>query len=335
MTTRIPAERTLPHKQEILERVLADQEQTVRRTRGRWLVPVSAAAGIAVIVGGVIALGDDRNDGGGQPPAAGTTSARTPGASTTPPGIGKQAADIRVNLGPANPAEANALAEACVEAGVANPSDPAQIGPITRAIKVPSWGAQRAVDNSVVVNEVLSGLTWGCVGVPTVKDRAGNTVAGFDATLLAGEDTGKVAINHPDATHPAATRDDGAVQAYVELDRKADVLRRDCWYEVDARVAKVRQRYVFADRVGPWFVADAAGGYVFLRSWDKSAVLKAGDKVRIETQVLDRDNNLLDAPADQKGGGGLKPSPGTTRVDLGTVVAKDPALGDFPNVVFQ
>jgi hypothetical protein len=333
MSTRIPAERTLPHKQEILERVLADQVQAVRRPRARaWLVPVSAAAGIAVIVGGVVALGDDRNVGGGDAPAAGTTTG-TP--RTTPSGVGKQATDIKVSLGPVKPADASALAEACIDSTATDPSDPAQLGPVTRAIKVPSWGTQRAVDNSVVVTEIRSGLTWGCVGVPTVKDRSGNSVQGFDAVLLAGEDTRKVAINRPDATHPAATRDGGAVLAFVELDRKPELLTRDCWYEVDGRVAKIRQRYVFADRAGPWFVADAVGGYVFLRSWDKSAVLKAGDKVRLETQVLDRNNNLLDAPADQKGGGGLKPSPGTTRVDVGTVVAKDPTIGDQPNVVFK
>ncbi|GAB2610500.1 hypothetical protein [Kribbella endophytica] len=334
MSTRIPAERTLPHKQEILERVLADQEQSVRRTGGRgWLVPVSAAAGIAVIVGGVVVLGGNRSDGSGEAPAAGTTTARTP--STAPSGISQQAADISVNLGPVNSAEASALAEACIDSTATDPNGPAQIGPITRAVKVPSWGRQRTVDNSVVVKEVLTGLTWGCVGVPTVKDRSGNTVQGFDAVLLDGKESGKTVLNRPDATHPAATRDGGAVLAFVELDRKPDLLIRDCWYEVDGRVAKVRQRFVFADRVGPWFVADPVGRYVFLRSWDESAVLKAGETVRVETQVLDRNGNLLDAPADQKGGGGLKPSPGTTRVDVGTVVAKDPTLGDQPNVVFK
>lgn len=318
MSTRIPAERTLPRKQEILERVLGDQEQPVRR--GRWLVPVSAAAGIAVIVGGVVALGDDRPDGG-VAPATGTTS-----PSVKPTAPGKQAADVPVNLGAMGAAKA--LADACVRAGNAS----GRTGAVTRAIEVPSWGTQRKVDGSVVVTDSRSGLTWGCVGIPTVKDRAGNTVNGFEATLLAGKDSGKVVLNRPDATHPAATRDDGAVQAYVELDRQPDVVRRDCWYAVDGWVARMRQRYVFADRVGPWFVAEASGGYVFLRSWDKSAVLKAGDKVRVETQVLDDNNNLLDAPADQEGGGGLTPSPGTTRVDVGTVVAADE--NGFPGLKF-
>ncbi len=331
MSTRIPAERALPHQQEILERVLADQEQAVRRTRGRgWLVPVSAAAGIAVIVGGVVALG---NQGDGRDaPVGGPSSAGTPGVATPTVGTTPRSADISVNRGPADPHAAKALADACVRTADGSPG---KTGTVSRAITVRDWAKTGQNQTSVVVEDSLSGLTWGCVGVPTVKDRAGNTVPGFDTILLAGEDAGKVVLNRPDATHPAATRDDGAVQAYVELDGKADVLRRDCWYEVDGRVAKVRQRYVFANRIGPWFVADAVGGYAFLRSWDKSAVLKVGDTVRVETQVLDRNGNLLDAPADQKGGGGLKPSPGTTRVDVGTVVAKDPRLGDLPNVVFK
>jgi hypothetical protein len=51
--------------------------------------------------------------------------------------------------------------------------------------------------------------------------------------------------------------------------------------------------------------------------------------------VLDHDGKLLDAPANQKGGGGLTPSPGTTRVDIGTVVGNDnpklPFGVNFPN----
>lgn len=103
MSTRIPAERTLPHQQEILERVLADQEQAVRRAGGRgWLVPVSAAAGIAVIVGGVVALGNQ--SGGRDAPVGGTSSAgtpSTPGAATSTVGTTRRLADISVSRGPA------------------------------------------------------------------------------------------------------------------------------------------------------------------------------------------------------------------------------------------
>ena len=75
-------------------------------------------------------------------------------------------------------------------------------------------------------------------------------------------------------------------------------------------------------------------GYVFLRSWDESTALRLGDEVRIETQVLAADGKLLDAPADQKGGGGLTPSPGTTRVDIGHVTDDPkfpPSRIDFEN----
>jgi hypothetical protein len=80
----------------------------------------------------------------------------------------------------------------------------------------------------------------------------------------------------------------------------------------------MRQHYVVKGTTGPWYVANASDGLVFLRSWH-SAVLQKGDVVRVETQVLGRNGELLDAPADQKGGGGLTPSPGTTRVDISKV----------------
>lgn len=73
---------------------------------------------------------------------------------------------------------------------------------------------------------------------------------------------------------------------------------------------------------------------MFLRAWDESTALQKGDEVRIETQVVGPDGELLDAPADQKGGGGLTPSPGTTRVDVGKVGLDPTGLTgwlNFPN----
>ncbi|MEV6283599.1 hypothetical protein [Kribbella sp. NPDC051770] len=321
MTTRIPAERTLPNRQEILERVLADQEGAVRRRRG-WVVPVSAAAGIAVIVGGVVALGDDPRVGG-EPPVAGTptSAAPTAGTPTAAAESGKQPADVVLNLGPSSPADANALARACADS----------VGRISRALKLRSWAEGGQTENSVVVEDPSTDRVYGCVGEPTKKTRTGQTVDGFELTLLQGK-APKITIEAPDARHPAAPRDGtGSVQAYIAYDREPDVLMTAGWYQVDARVALVRQRYVFADRVGPWYVGGAIDGYVFLRSWDKQQVLRKGDRVRVETQVVDAQGNLLDAPAQLKGGGGLTRSPGTTRVDVGTVT--DGPDG-FPTLAF-
>jgi hypothetical protein len=79
-------------------------------------------------------------------------------------------------------------------------------------------------------------------------------------------------------------------------------------------------RWIVRGKPGPWYVAEAADGLVFLRSWNQTAALRLGEEVVVETQVLDHDGRLLDAPASLKGGGGLTPSPGTTRVDRGKVV---------------
>src|SRR5437899_12721229 len=75
---------------------------------------------------------------------------------------------------------------------------------------------------------------------------------------------------------------------FVKFDKSPDLLVREAWYRTDDRVAAIRQRYVIKGRTGPWYVANASDGLVFLRSWDGSAVLQKGDAVLIETQVVGR-----------------------------------------------
>jgi hypothetical protein len=209
---------------------------------------------------------------------------------------------------------------------------------VSHAFKVRSWADPRKTENSVVVLDKSNGLIHGCVGFPTTKSATGETVQGFEAGLIGGDPVearkNKSVINPTDATHPAVPTDSGSSRYYVKFDNLPDKLTTEAWYRVDERVAKMRQRFVVQGKPGPWFVGDAADGVVFLRSWDESTALRRGDEVRIETQVLAHDGKLLDAPADQKGGGGLTPSPGTTRVDIGHAT-DDPKLPPhgihFPN----
>jgi len=309
MIKQLPAERPLPHKQEILEHVLADD---VRHRRNRWLVPAAAAASIAVIAGGLVLATSGQE---GQPiPGPATQSKSGTKQSTQGP------ADLQVNVGPADRAEAFALALACVE----HQGREHQLGAISRPFKVQTWGDPSKTENSVVALNETTGLVYGCVGFPTTKSASGDTVDGFSAWLIGGDPVAakkrKSVVNTPDATHPAVPTEGAARWDFIDFDRAPESLAGDAWYRVDERVAAIRQRYVIEGKAGPWFVGQAANDYVFVRSWEKTAVLQVGDKVRIETQVLGRDGKLLDAPADLKGGGGLTPSPGTTRVDVGTVV---------------
>ncbi|MEV8376314.1 hypothetical protein AB0P21_26465 [Kribbella sp. NPDC056861] len=331
MTKQLPAERPLPHKQEILERILADE---VRPTHRRpWLVPAAAAASIAVIAGGLVFA----TSGGDREPAPGPASGPVQTKSGTPkPKPAAGPADIRINVGPLSAKEAKALAEACVNQ---DPADPGEVGQISHAFKVRGWGRPGQTENTVLALDKSSGLLLGCVGLPTTKTAAGDVTSGVTAGLVGGDAVEarkrKSVINPTDATHPAVPTDSGGGYYFVDFDKLPDKLATEAWYRVDERVGSMRQRWVIRGKVGPWYVGDAVDGAVFLRSWDESTALRHDEKVRLETQVLDHDGKLLDAPANQKGGGGLTPSPGTTRVDIGTVVGReDPRLPFglvFPN----
>lgn len=291
MTKQLPADRPLPHRQEILERILADEAAPPRRSR-TWLIPVGAAASIALIATGALIASGRHADTTPAPPAADPTPTRTNNAGP---------ADVHIDAGPVTGAEKNAAVQACLVTVGQGSATPAVVG---HAVKVRSW-VEGKVDTTIAV------IGYACVG------RGGP----WDATTVAVGRNGKVVGNPPDATHPAAPTDGtGARLLFVDFDRKPDLLVQEGWYNVDDRVATMRQRWIVRGKPGPWYVAQAADGLVYLRSWNESAALKVGEQVRVETQVLDRDGRLLDAPADQKGGGGLTPSPGTTRVDVGTVV---------------
>lgn len=314
MITKLPADRPLPHKQEILERILADDraETGTHRRRG-WLVPVSAAASIAVIAGGVlvVATGHDKS----QPaPATRQTPATQQTPSTTPakPKVSIQLhPDINIDLGPLTAAEKTKAAQACL-GPMGGPNRPTAVG---HGIKVKTWG-QKGSETTIAFTSPEN-LRYGCSGDAKTMTAA---PVGGDPAVAAKY---KSLIPRPDATHPAAPTEGSSALGFIEFDQKPDLLIREGWYAVDERVASMRQRWVVRGMPGPWYVANAADGLVFLRSWDESTALKLGEEVKLETQVLDHDDKLLDAPATLTGHG-LTPSPGITHVDTGKIV-RDPA----------
>ena len=165
------------------------------------------------------------------------------------------------------------------------------------------------------------------IAVVTTPRQLTYVCTGMSGTLVAGSLMDKAFLQPPDATHPAVPLAGQHRLLPIDFDKRPDLLASDGWYRVDDRVAALRQRWIVRGKPGPWYVADAADGLVFVRSWDQSAALKLGEEIRIETQVLDRDGWLLDAPAGRQPGGRLKPSPGTTRVEKGRVVR---TAGDAP-----
>ncbi|MEV5967739.1 hypothetical protein AB0L70_38585 [Kribbella sp. NPDC051952] len=306
MITKLPADRPLPHKHEILERILADDLTAVRRRRS-WLVPVSAAASIAVIAGGilVVATGHDKS----QPaPATQQTSATTQATTPAKPKVSIQLhPDINIDLGPLTAADKTKAAQACLSS-MGGPNRPTAVG---HGIKVMTWGRQAS--ETTIAFTSPENLRYGCFGDGKTMTAA---PVGGDPAVAARY---KSRIPTTDATHPAAPTEGSSAVGFIEFDQKPDLLTRDGWYAVDERVATMRQRWIVRGTPGPWYVANAADGLVFLRSWDQSTALKLGEEVKLETQVLDHDGNLLDAPATLTGHG-LTPSPGSTHVDTGKIV---------------
>jgi hypothetical protein len=298
----LPAERTLPNKQLVLDRVLADDRPAQRPA---WLVPVAAAAAVSMIAGG-IALGPRL--AGGTSPAPASSPSATDRAAKTP-----AERSIDLDLGPIPAARAAELGRSCLAFAVGGGT-----GTVSHAVRVRSWGRKKSQE-IVAVLDPRDGLLFGCethtAASPGQIEVSATVVGGNPATAKKS----KIVINPTDSTHPAVPTEGNSSAAFIEFDDKPDLLVREAWYRVDERVDRMRQRFVVKGRPGPWYVAEASDGLVFLRSWDESAALRKGDAVRIETHVIDRQGNLLDAPADQLGGGGLTPSPGTTRTETGTV----------------
>lgn len=317
MTRQIPVERPLPHKQEILERVFADDGPARRRA---WVVPVAAAASVAVVAGGLLAISSQHTTQQPNPtPAAGPSSSRPSQVKPAGP------KNVQINLGPLSAAETTKMVDACLrETSQYGPPHNGKAGAITHAIRVKGWNRTNPTELSVAFLDKSTGLLNACVGQPA-KTLNGPMGSGVTGGAVGGDPAAgrklKSVFNPTDATHPAVPTDNGGTNIFIKFDKSPDLLVREAWYRTDDRVAAIRQRYIIKGRTGPWYVANASDGLVFLRSWNSSAILQKGDTVRIETQVLGRNGELLDAPADQKGGGGLTPSPGTTRVDSGKVAA--------------
>lgn len=306
MITKLPQDRPLPHKQEILERVLADDNLgTTTRRRRTWLVPVGAAASIALVVGGVIVTTThDRTE----PSPATHSPSPSPSILEQPKDFQQRQQTIELDVGPLSGAVRKKIVADCTASlqGVGHATG------ITHAVKVRNWGTQKT-QNTIALTGA-DGLRYACSGNGTRLDTA---VVGGNAAVAAAN---KTVITVPDATHPAAPAEGGAWYAFVDFDKKPDLLVKQGWYSVDDRVGSMRQRWVVRGKPGPWYVAKPADGLVFLLSWNQTAPLKLGEKVQLQTQVLDHRGKLLNAPGQIKGGGGMTPSPGTTRVDTGTVI---------------
>ncbi|KAA1424559.1 hypothetical protein FE697_001115 [Mumia zhuanghuii] len=291
MRIDLPPERLLPDKDERVARILATSPPRRRSTPAlRWAAPVAASVAAATVIG--LSLGYAGDDPVGTPPSVPSVAA--------PSVASGQPADVELWIRDLPPDQAAAVATECVTS----------IGRSATIVASEVLSAQvqrsllrgRAATAIVIVKDSETGETLGCEATLT---KAG-ALRAVDGVASMGGRGSKSADNHTDATHPAIPTDGPGGYA---------VGSNGATYEVDERVAAVRQRFVVDGVPGPWHVARAVGRYVFVQARVAPTALRGAHALSLETQVVGHDGTLLDAPGDQEDGGGITRSPGTTRTD--------------------
>jgi hypothetical protein len=278
MIKQLPAERPLPQKEEILGRVLAEGAATGRKRR--WLVPVAAAASIAVIAGGLLTVPAlVRSDDNGTNPA-GRTSQGTP--STPPKTTQTNGSGVSIDRGKLTDAEATAFGTACAK-GIGAQDRPGQDSPdwpgagakvekILHATKIVGRFPNSSTDWTVAVKS--GGHTYACVGRITKK--------GPDGQLMRGYDFGAFSSRYPDGVSGSGdgsgmiSKTNGTGTAKVTSYR---------WIVVPATTTQVQRRIVMNGKPSAWFSSDVVDGLVFIHA-SAEARLVPGSKVRIETRLL-------------------------------------------------
>ncbi|MGH1564016.1 hypothetical protein [Mumia sp. DW29H23] len=291
MTITLPPERELVDKEERIARILADDRARRRQAASRrWIAPLAASAAAATVIGLSLGYGDAGDGPSPVPPV--------PDAAATPAPDGPP--DVDLWLRSLGPARAAALANRCMaQIGRDVTIEPAEV----LSAQVLRAATGRGTVTVVVADDATTGVRVGC-------EAAGFGAGSADVLsggVMGGPGT-KSTENRTDATHPAIPTDGpgGYSRDRVHVTSSAT-------YQVDDRVARVRVRYVVDDVPGPWYVARADSGWVHPAAMVTTAQLEGAHRLVLETQVLDADGRLLDAPGDQLGGGGISPSPGKTR----------------------
>lgn len=292
MRIDLPPERVLHDKDERVALIVAAASRGRSTRTRRWVAPVAAAAAAATVVGLGVSVVDD--DSPASPAAPGPQVAASPTAPPEP-----AVPDVELWLRDLPRDEAATLATVC-GSGMGSTRS------VFDAREVRSAQVQRALNGRgpvavVVAEDATTGERVGC----EVAVRPGRPPEVRSAALLVGTGS-KSTRNANDATHPAVPLDGPGGYA---LGYAGDT------YQVDERVASMRRRFVVDGQPGPWHVAPAVDGYVFLQARVAERALDGATALTLETQVLDHDGDLLDAPGEQENGGGVSKSPGTTRTD--------------------
>jgi hypothetical protein len=170
----------MPQKQEFLDRVLADEPKT-SSPRNRRLMPVAAAASIALVAGGVLAVPALTKSGNeGVAPADRTRTEQIDGLRVR--------RGIPIDLGPLTQAQASQLAKECAKwigskdlgGGREYPLDwpgagaGAGVDAALHAVVVRSGWEPNSSDWTVAIKS--GGQIYACVGHPTRKGPTRSTI---------------------------------------------------------------------------------------------------------------------------------------------------------------
>ncbi|QMW66129.1 hypothetical protein H4N58_18630 [Mumia sp. ZJ1417] len=293
MRIDLPPERTLPDKDERAARIVATASRG-RRTRAlRWAAPIVASVAAATVIGVSLVLGGDD-------PAGTGVAAPEPEVAAAPTAAPEPAEpDVALWLRDLPHDEAATLATQC-GTGMGSTRSVFEAGEVLSA-QVHRALVGRGPVAVVIAEDTATGERLGCE--IALRPKRAPEVLG--AALMGGPGS-KSTVNSNDATHPAIPTDGpgGYSLGYA-----------GGTYQVDERVASMRQRFVVDGEPGPWHVAPAVDGYVYLQARIAASALDGVGALHLETQVLDGDGELLDAPGEQKHGGGITRNPGTTRTD--------------------
>ncbi|MBW9209665.1 hypothetical protein KV100_08350 [Mumia sp. zg.B21] len=293
MRIELPTERVLTDKDERAAQIVATASRGRRPITRGWAGPAVASVAAAAVIGLSLAFAGD--DPATSPPAVPESEvAASPTARPEP-----AQPDVELWLRDLPREEAAALATDCAKGMGSRRSvfEPEEV--LSAQVQRGMTGLGRTA--VVVAEDSATGQRIGC----EIPLRYRGTTVGMDSALMRGPGS-KSTRNANDTTHPAVPVDGPGGYA---LGYAGDT------YQVDERVASMRRRFVVDGQAGPWHVARAVDGYVFLQARIAKRDLVGVRALTLETQVLDDDGNLLDAPGDQENGGGISKSPGTTRTD--------------------
>lgn len=288
MTRQIPAERSLEHKERILDVVLneAADEKPERRT---WLLPVAAAASIAVVATGALTVPSllKHDDPGAAGQSAGATTAATnkPTEKTIPIDRGKLTA-----------AQAKAFATECAK-WIGSKDIPGQTYE-TAPLNWPGAGAK--VDKFLHATQIAGQTDARTAGSIrwTVAVKSGDHIYACVGRLLTKDADGHAQRDYDFGTFSTKYSDGlgGSGENFGEsLDlsgRRPTELSTRRWVVAPAEAATVQRRIVVKGKPTPWFTSEVTDGLGYVQARGE-AKLVLGDKAQLETRFLDKDGALV------------------------------------------